>query len=263
MIKRLVLLPIICLVLASAVCVAQEYNPNTPDKMLTEEQADIRIAKLREAVADLEKKLKDLDGDVSELKDELDKINQELKECNEELYALVGASQADVDQFAQALGVLEGKVREMKRLSDDELADRRAEVEKLDAEYRELRKNKIAVMPQFYDRMVKLGRDIKGLYKEKKTSKYIVGTWAKDRDCLWNIAAKTTIYGDAFMWPKIWQANTDQIRNPDIIFPGQELMIPAPAPKTSEELKAERRYWRKKTQEAAAGETGEASGGSN
>jgi hypothetical protein len=63
---------------------------------------------------------------------------------------------------------------------------------------------------------------------------------------LWNISGKADIYGDPFQWPKIWQGNTDMIRNPDIIHPGQKLMIPAPGAETSDEMKAERSYWRKK-----------------
>ncbi|MBS0591520.1 MAG: LysM peptidoglycan-binding domain-containing protein [Proteobacteria bacterium] len=34
-------------------------------------------------------------------------------------------------------------------------------------------------------------------------------------------------YGDANQWKKIFDANTDKIKNPDIIHPGQVLTIPA------------------------------------
>jgi nucleoid-associated protein YgaU len=34
-------------------------------------------------------------------------------------------------------------------------------------------------------------------------------------------------YGDAQMWPKIFEANRDQIKNPDLIHPGQVLTLPA------------------------------------
>ena len=33
-------------------------------------------------------------------------------------------------------------------------------------------------------------------------------------------------YGDANQWKKIWEANRDQIKNPDLIHPGQRLTIP-------------------------------------
>jgi nucleoid-associated protein YgaU len=34
------------------------------------------------------------------------------------------------------------------------------------------------------------------------------------------------IYGDANKWRTIYQANTDKIKNPDLIHPGQVLTIP-------------------------------------
>lgn len=34
-------------------------------------------------------------------------------------------------------------------------------------------------------------------------------------------------YGDAAKWPRIHDANRDQIKNPDLIHPGQRLKIPA------------------------------------
>lgn len=35
-------------------------------------------------------------------------------------------------------------------------------------------------------------------------------------------------YGDANEWRKIFEANRDQIKNPDLIHPGQKLVIPNP-----------------------------------
>jgi nucleoid-associated protein YgaU len=34
------------------------------------------------------------------------------------------------------------------------------------------------------------------------------------------------IYGDAKLWRKIFEANRDKIKNPDLIHPGQVLTIP-------------------------------------
>ena len=55
---------------------------------------------------------------------------------------------------------------------------------------------------------------------------YTVGTWAKDRDCLWNIAAKPEIYDDSWQWKKIYLANRNKIKNPDLIYTGQVFKIP-------------------------------------
>jgi nucleoid-associated protein YgaU len=46
------------------------------------------------------------------------------------------------------------------------------------------------------------------------------------RDCLWRIAEYKDIYGDPFKWPNIWRRNRKLIQNPDLIYPGWQLVIP-------------------------------------
>jgi hypothetical protein len=47
-----------------------------------------------------------------------------------------------------------------------------------------------------------------------------------DENTLSLVAARA--YGDALLWPRIWQANQTQLRsgNPDLIFPGEVILIP-------------------------------------
>lgn len=52
-------------------------------------------------------------------------------------------------------------------------------------------------------------------------------TVAQD-EWLSRIAGYWEIYGDYRKWPLIFEANRDRIRDPDLIFPDQELMIPRP-----------------------------------
>lgn len=47
-----------------------------------------------------------------------------------------------------------------------------------------------------------------------------------DGDNLWCISKQDQIYGTAFNWPLIYKANADQIKDADLIYPGQELAIP-------------------------------------
>jgi nucleoid-associated protein YgaU len=56
------------------------------------------------------------------------------------------------------------------------------------------------------------------------------------RDCLWRIAGK--VYKNARLWPLIYVANKSQIKDPDLIFPGQRFVIPeVPAPKEKTDKK--------------------------
>lgn len=45
-------------------------------------------------------------------------------------------------------------------------------------------------------------------------------------DLLWSIAKRPDIYGDPLLWPLIYQANRDQIKDPRKIYAGQTLSIP-------------------------------------
>ncbi len=44
-------------------------------------------------------------------------------------------------------------------------------------------------------------------------------------DSLWGISARSEIYGNPYQWPLIYKANRSQIKDADLIFPGQNLMI--------------------------------------
>ena len=254
------LLYILSFVVFFNVVTAKELPPpppeSKPDLELSCDEAEARINLYQSKVDALKQNLDGVRRDLKNMETELQTVKQNFINCEDEILKLCDATKEDLNNFRQQIGVLEGKVRQMKSLSNDELADRVEEVKALEEELNTLRSNKLSCLPEFYDRIIALARDIKGLYREKKISGYTVGTWAQDKDCLWNISGKMEIYGDPFQWPKIWQANTDQIRNPDIIHPGQVLKIPPAGPKTDDESKAERRYWRqKRAAQAAAANT--------
>lgn len=45
-------------------------------------------------------------------------------------------------------------------------------------------------------------------------------------ESLWSIAARIEIYADPLLWPLIYKANRDQIKDPRRVYPGQTLSIP-------------------------------------
>ncbi|MEA3464861.1 MAG: LysM peptidoglycan-binding domain-containing protein [Thermodesulfobacteriota bacterium] len=64
--------------------------------------------------------------------------------------------------------------------------------------------------------------------KESPTKKQtLVSTYNVDTgENLYSIAAKTNTYNEGLLWPLIYKANRDQIKDPQQIFPGQSLTIP-------------------------------------
>ena len=57
-------------------------------------------------------------------------------------------------------------------------------------------------------------------------SPYLGGYLVVSGDNLWSIASQDSIYSNPFMWPLIYKANSGQIKDADLIFPGQYFYIP-------------------------------------
>ena len=186
--------------------------------------------------------------DITNLQAQSAKLDDDVKKCMDELYALVGSDAEKAAAYRSDIEAAESKADELSKLSDADLVARSSEVSDLDAKVKSLWENKLSLIPEFWDRLTALNEKIKGLQNTlaAQVKVYTVGTWKKDRDCLWNISKKKDIYDNAWMWPKIWQGNRDQIKDPDIIKPGQKLQIPKGNELTAEEKAAAKKYYSKK-----------------
>ncbi|MDQ7815488.1 MAG: LysM peptidoglycan-binding domain-containing protein [Melioribacteraceae bacterium] len=193
--------------LLSVTAIAQDYR--TED--MTKEEWQKEINRLTESKAALTSELNTLKTEIAGLKSTKDKM-QSYDDCINELYALVGATKADVDNFRNQLNDLTKKIdnREVPK------ADRQAE---LDA----MKKNKVSALPEFFDKVHnQLQRKLDAWEEAPKEINYTVVRG----DHLWGIAKKKEHYDNPFAWPMIYRANRDQIKNPDLIYPKQLFKIP-------------------------------------
>jgi len=74
-------------------------------------------------------------------------------------------------------------------------------------------------------RKITVAATTKGLPKQ-----YTVRTWQRERDCLWNIAGYSWVYGDPTKWRLLYNANKTKMpdpNNPDLIEPGMVIDIPS------------------------------------
>ena len=203
---------------------------------------------------DAQAKLTAMTAEVQALRNQDAEKAAAVKKCEEDLLAMVGATAADVQSYESTLKQIDDKLNELSRLSNQDLWNRRAELDEVQRWITDAKKNKLSVLPKYYDQLAGYQQRLDALRNTLKQysesgmgmQTYTVGTWARDRDCLWNIAKKGSIYGNAFLWPKIYQGNRNLIKNADVIEPGWVLKIPAKAPLTGEEKSAERAYWRNK-----------------
>jgi len=221
---------------------------------MTKEQWQQEMNKYTQMRNDLQGKLKTVQGDVTNKTKESADLDVACEKCMNDLYALVGSDKEKAAAYRSDLDATEAKAADLMRLSDADLMARSSEVADLDAKVKELWGNKLSLIPEFWDRFTALDNKVKSLKETlaKQVKTYTVGTWAKDRDCLWNISKKPDIYDNAWLWPRIWQGNRDQIKDPDVIQKGQVLKIPKEKEMTAEEKAAAKKYYAKVAAKAAA-----------
>jgi nucleoid-associated protein YgaU len=65
-------------------------------------------------------------------------------------------------------------------------------------------------------------------------------TWeVRPGDTLWSIAEQAI--GDGTLWPALYRANRDQIKDPALVHPGQRLRVPEVAPEEAGQVRREAR----------------------
>lgn len=221
---------------------------------MTKDEWSAQMTEYKAKVAALQTRLDAMTAEVAAMQAQSTKADADLAACEDALYAMLGVTRAEVSAFDKELTDMEARVAELQRMSDAELLNYRDEITRIDARLAEMGKSKIALIPRYGNRVASLQEKVGALMKSLQREKtYTVGTWARDRDCLWNIAKKKDVYANAWMWPKIWQGNRDMIKDPDVIKPKMVLRIPEGTTLSKEEKSAANRYYRKSAAAPDAG----------
>lgn len=224
--------------------------PLLAQEEMTKEQWQNQINQATAQRNELRAKLDQLNADINNLMSQSAKLDADITACEDELFAMLGVTRDQVNAFDNELRGYEQRADELMKMADADLIRYQDEVGAMSKRVNEMMKDKIGKLTRFAGRLSNLRRNVDGLLATlaKSGLVYTVGTWARDRDCLWNIAKKPNIYNNAWNWPKIWQGNKDKIRDPDIIQPGWKLNIPSGTQLTQEERGAANSYYRSKGQ---------------
>jgi nucleoid-associated protein YgaU len=181
------------------------------DEEMTSEEWEAEMSRLAGKKLALTAEIEALNADLDNLNATLSGL-QDPEECIDELYAIVGATRQDVDNFRKAVNELDGKIRR----KEGPKADRQAD---LDA----LKMNKISALPEFFDKVHNQMQQALDNWIEKPD---VISYTVVRGDHLWGIAKKKEHYGNPFAWPVIYKANREQIKDPDLIYPNQVFKVP-------------------------------------
>jgi len=130
---------------------------------------------------------------------------------SDEEYAKLGKDEAAAycAELAAELERLQRQTAEAGQVDSEKLEQMRAELARLQSQY------------NAQDSRVRDLQDQIGYFESlPKSYRVLPG------DHLWGISSKQEIYADPIKWPRLYRANHDQIKNPNLIYPDQVLSIP-------------------------------------
>jgi len=176
------------------------------EKKLTEEEALKILEECKANLDQINADINKLEAQVKEYRDKVQAVDNEISSLKEEIASL----KEEIAKYPSEYTVEEGdylaKIAGMRYIYNNSKAWPR-----IYRANRDLIKDPNLIYPGW---VLKIPH---GIVKEFEV---IPG------DYLWKIAGFTWIYGDPTMWTKIYEANKDQIKDPDLIYPGQVFTIP-------------------------------------
>lgn len=181
-----------------------------------EEQMEIN-KKLQGDMATLRGDVTTLQGDMTTVQEKVkghEKIHQVLKKDVKDLQTSVSVAK---EMAATAKMEADQARKEIKQLA----RDTQEKTDLLFAKLNNLEKRVRALEQRVGKKPLKL--EPKKLYPVKKIGKLYE---VKKGESLWRISGHKDVYNDPSKWKKIYEANKNKIANPNVVYPGQRLVIP-------------------------------------
>jgi nucleoid-associated protein YgaU len=164
------------------------------------------------------------DSIIAALRQQYSSLDEQISQIQQELYTMLGVYEADVENYTNELVALDNQIKTLQALTPELLYQQQSQIEATKKKLGELQQSPMANIPENTQRISEFSNRIEGLKVETpkpKTETYTV----QKGDFLWKISSKPEVYGDPYKWPRIWSANADQIKNPNLIYPDQILTI--------------------------------------
>jgi len=195
------------------------------EEKMTRDEYEALVAEYAQRQANGQADLVSLDADIARLKSEIESLDADIASLNSDVLRLVGATEAQVRAFENQVDALIGQLEGLMSLAPEELFHHRGEIEDVATQLAALKGNSIAAIPEMAAKIARVEAMLADLGRRMPRQFSISYEVAKG-DHLWGIASNDEIYGDAYMWPRIYRANREQIADPDLIYPAQMLTVP-------------------------------------
>ncbi len=192
---------------------------------VTYDEYKLKLTEHDQRLAELKKSLLECQTASNDLSNQISSLDTQISEIQQQVYGLVESDEAGVKEYMQELGRVESRLMGLRNLSDDALFEVRDEIDQIEVRISELKADKRSCFPDAQAKLAsieQLFEQVKSRMPRKRIRQYSVVRG----DNLWKIAKKDDIYGDPYLWPRIYVENRDKIKHPDIIYPKWVLNVP-------------------------------------
>jgi len=211
---------------------------------MDEEEWQRQMDELNAEKSQLTGKLTALNSEIDGLKSSLAEKQNNAKICEALIYTGVGNTKEGVADYRKKFEETEKKINgkvgtpaDARKMYFDDIA-----------------KDKARCLPEFSDRYASMKKKLEDWENVKQPES---GYTVVKGDCLWKISKMK--YGSPYYWPAIWDANKNgvvneaalknkrhkTISNPNLIYPGQVLRIPALTDAQKKEAEMKSKKYRK------------------
>lgn len=195
------------------------------EKKMTRDEYVAQMADLQQRQSAASQQIEALSGQVEDLNGQMSACDMAMADLNDQILTHVDATSDEVAAFGKRLDAIASQLEGLLALAPEVLIQRRGEAKALAAEVADMKGNKISALPEMADKLSKIDElleQIRARIAQPVTVDYMV----ERGDNLWNIAKKESVYDDPYMWPRIYRANKEAIKDPDLIYPEQKLAVP-------------------------------------
>ena len=202
------------------------YHPvDAAEKKMTRDGYKAKLAEYTDREAKAQAQIVRLDADIASLESQLAGLNGQIADLNAQILDLVDATDAEVKAQSRQLDGLVRQLEGLMALAPEELVRHGGEISDIEEQLSAIKASSISAIPEMRDKISRIEGMLADLGSRMSRSIEITYEVARG-DHLWGIAEKDDIYGDPYLWPRIYRANRDQIQDPDLIYPDQKLTVP-------------------------------------
>lgn len=191
---------------------------------MTMEEYNAQLAEWQKREADAKAAITTTEQEIEELKTEIAQTEEGTKKEWQEIYALLGVTEGDVNDYRNNLDGLESEVDGLASLPPEELFKHRKEIDELEAKLAGLKENNTYLLSEMQNKVAEIEGKIMALRNSMPKAVYDEYTVIKG-DYLWKIAGKEDIYADPYQWMRVYTYNKDQIKDPNLIYAEQIFKI--------------------------------------